>query len=75
VEHAKDDATLLYVEAQSPNGELYLGDIRPDVVQIYTEDPIDIPPEMTKERVSYLIISKEPWEETIQYAGLKALEL
>lgn len=75
VEHMKDEVTLLFVEKQSPNGELYLGDLAPEVVQIFTEDPIDISSKKTKERVSYLIISNEPWEQTTQYEILKNLQL
>ncbi|MDO8123361.1 MAG: GNAT family N-acetyltransferase [Candidatus Hermodarchaeota archaeon] len=75
VEHMKDDATLLFIKKQGPMGELYEGILGQDVIQILNEDYLRVSPDSASEQTSFLVISKEPWEQAKDYAILSELTL
>jgi GNAT superfamily N-acetyltransferase len=75
VEHMKDDTTLLFIKKQGPMGELYQGILGQDVIQILNEDYLNVSPDSASEQTSFLVISKEPWEQAKDYAILSELTL
>ncbi len=70
VEHAKDDATILFIHKQGPKGELYQGDLNPELIQFNNEELLDVKARSTVERISYLVITNLPWNQAREYAVL-----
>jgi GNAT superfamily N-acetyltransferase len=75
VEHMKDDSTLVFIKKQGPRGELYQGILGQDVIVITNEDYLIVGPQSSNEQTSFLIVSKEPWEQAKDYAILETLTL
>ncbi len=70
VKHAKGNHSICFIAPISREGQNYLGDMPPDLIQLTTVDSISLGPKKTIERFCYLVIVKGPWKTAQNYAAL-----
>jgi GNAT superfamily N-acetyltransferase len=75
VEHGPDDGTFVFAKKQTPQTELYLGDLNPEFIFIQTEELLNLGPKETIEQTGFLVASQLPWKQAKAYGVLSKLQI